>query len=123
MTYKSAYRNQDAYITKDGCTIRELMHPRVHPESGVLNQSFAEAAIAVGQRTRLHRHRTSEELYYIVQGEALMTLGTERFTVEAGDTICIPPGTPHCIENAGDRELKILCCCAPAYTHEDTELL
>ena len=27
------------------------------------------------------------------------------------------------IENAGEGELVILCCCAPAYEHDDTVLL
>jgi mannose-6-phosphate isomerase-like protein (cupin superfamily) len=43
--------------------------------------------------------------------------------VVAGDTVLIPPGTPHRIENTGTGELKILCACAPAYAHGDTELL
>jgi len=43
--------------------------------------------------------------------------------VGPGDTICIPPGTPHCIENTGIEALHLLCCCAPAYAHDDTELL
>lgn len=123
MIYKSAYRNQNPYVTRDGCTIRELMHPAVHPGLGVKSQSLAEAVVEVGQRTRLHRHRRSEELYYIVQGEGLMTLGGTEFAVMRGDTVCIPPGTAHCIQNTGGVDLKILCCCAPAYAHEDTELL
>jgi mannose-6-phosphate isomerase-like protein (cupin superfamily) len=40
-----------------------------------------------------------------------------------GDSIAIPPGTPHCLENKGSQALHILCCCAPAYSHDDTELL
>ena len=52
-----------------------------------------------------------------------MMLGVETFAVKAEDTICIPPGTPHNIANTGRTELKILCCCAPAYSHDDTELL
>ena len=52
-----------------------------------------------------------------------MTLGQEEFEVTTGDTICIPPGTPHCIENTGGQALVILCSCAPAYAHDDTELL
>ena len=52
-----------------------------------------------------------------------MRLGDSIFPVRAGDTICIPPGTPHCIENTGSVPLKILCACSPAYSHEDTELL
>jgi mannose-6-phosphate isomerase-like protein (cupin superfamily) len=53
----------------------------------------------------------------------MMTLGSERFAVGAGDTVCIPPGTPHRLENTGSGELVLLCACAPAYSHEDTELL
>src|SRR5262245_60278004 len=123
MTYKSEYLNQGVYVTKDGCTIRELMHPNIHPSLGVQRQSLAEALVKAGQRTRLHRHRVSEELYYILQGEALMTLGAVQFAVRSGDTVCIPAGTAHCIENTGNGDLNILCCCAPAYAHEDTELL
>ena len=52
-----------------------------------------------------------------------MTLGDEKFAVTVGDSIAIPPGTPHCIENTGNVALHILCCCAPAYSHNDTELL
>ena len=55
--------------------------------------------------------------------EAAETLGGERFSVAAGDTVCIAPGTPHCIANTGDAPLKILCACSPAYSHADTELL
>lgn len=52
-----------------------------------------------------------------------MTLGAKTFLVRVGDTLCIPPGTAHCIEALGDEPLRLLCCCAPAYAHEDTELL
>jgi mannose-6-phosphate isomerase-like protein (cupin superfamily) len=52
-----------------------------------------------------------------------MRLGAEEFPVQPGDSILIPPGTPHAIRNSGTEELLILCCCAPPYRHEDTELL
>ena len=108
------------YVTKDGSEIRELMHPSAH---GNRNQSFAEATVRPGLKTALHRHRLTEEIYHIAQGAGTMTLGGERFAVGVGDTICIVPGTPHCIECTGQAPLKILCACAPAYSHDDTELL
>ena len=46
----------------------------------------------------------------------------EIFEVTEGDTICIPPGTFHQLENTGRTELRLLCCCAPPYKHDDTEL-
>lgn len=109
-----------AYVTKDGSQIRELMHPQQH---GNRRQSLAEATVAAGRRTQLHRHGRSEELYHVTAGRGLMTLGDARFEVGVGDTVLIPPGTAHCIAALGNEDLRILCCCAPPYAHEDTELL
>ena len=117
---KSSYAEVTAYITKDGSTIRELMHPAVH---GNRQQSLAEAIVEPGAATVLHRHQKTEEIYHVTSGAGMMTLGADRFAVKEGDTICIAPGTPHCIENTGGPLLKILCACSPAYAHEDTELL
>ena len=117
---RTRYADIPSNITKDGSEIRELMHPVPHANA---NQSLAEAAVAPGQTTALHRHLNSEELYHITAGRGRMTLGDKQFEVGPGDTVCIPPGTPHCITNTGDELLRILCCCAPAYAHEDTELL
>ncbi len=120
MTIKSSYPQIAEYITKDGSVIRELMHPEQH---GNCNQSLAEAQIPPGVSTHPHLHRQSEEIYHIVQGSGVMTLGQEKFSVNPGDSICIPPGSTHCITNSGDSNLVILCCCSPAYSHADTELI
>jgi mannose-6-phosphate isomerase-like protein (cupin superfamily) len=117
---KTAYATVTPYVTKDGSEIRELMHPHRH---GNRAQSLAEATVPVGGETQLHRHRVSEELYHITDGNGRMTLGDAQFDVTAGDTVCIDAGTPHRIVNTGEVPLKILCCCCPAYDHDDTELL
>ena len=114
------YAEVPPYITKDGSEIRELMHPAVH---GNCNQSLAEATVPAGTRTLLHRHGVTEELYYITTGRGRMTLGPSQFDVAPGDTICISPGTPHCIEADAGGPLVLLCCCSPAYAHADTEIL
>lgn len=117
---RSRYQNVPAYITKDGSEIRELMHPPVH---GNRRQSLAEATVQPGARTHLHRHAGTEELYHVSAGSGIMTLGDQRFAVEAGDTVLIAPGTPHRIEATGLGPLRILCCCSPPYSHDDTELM
>jgi len=117
---KTVYQAVPPYVTRDGSEIRELMHPVVH---GNRAWSLAEAIVHPAQKTALHRHRVSEEIYHITRGEGSMTLGDETFAVAAGDTVCIAPGVPHCIENTGSAQLVILCACSPAYAHEDTELL
>jgi mannose-6-phosphate isomerase-like protein (cupin superfamily) len=117
---RTRYGDIPAYETKDGSQIRELMHPEHH---GNRAQSLAEAIVAPGAETRLHRHGQIEEIYHITRGEGLMRLGGETFPVSVGDTVCIPPGIPHNIRNTGSGPLHILCACSPAYSHGDTELL
>lgn len=111
---------QPPFETKDGSQVRELMHPRRH---GNAAQSLAEARVAPGTRTRLHRHRTSEELYHVTAGRGRMTLGDASFAIGPGDTVAIPPGTAHRVENPGTETLVILCCCSPPYADEDTDVL
>lgn len=117
---RSRLADLPAYVTKDGSSIRELMHPAVH---GNARQSLAEASVPPGGATLPHRHHASEELYFILSGHGRMRLGEEEFAIGPGDTILIPPGTPHCLRNSGDESLRLLCACSPAYRHEDTELL
>lgn len=117
---KTTYQDIHPYITRDGSEIRELMHPSTH---GNRNQSLAEALIKPGQSTLLHRHHHTEELYFVVSGEGLMTLGDSTVAIKTGDTIHIAPGTSHKVQASASAPLRILCCCSPAYSHEDTELL
>lgn len=117
---RTRYAEIEPYNTNDGSLIRELMHPAQH---GNRNQSLAEATVPVGTRTRLHRHERTEEIYHITAGEGRMTLGDTTFTVTVGDTVCIAPGTAHCIVNTGAVPLRIICACVPPYDHSDTTLV
>ncbi|MEE4300096.1 MAG: cupin domain-containing protein [Pseudomonadales bacterium] len=120
MTTLRTARDAEPFTTLDGSTIREFMHPN---DGLCAQQSLAEARVEVGGRTTLHRHHRTEELYHVLSGQGRMTLGDEHFDVGPGDTVAIPPGTAHCIENGGAEMLVFLCCCAPAYDDADTELL
>ena len=108
------------FTTKDGSEIRELL---AHRNSCIRNQSLAEARIAAGQSTTPHYHPLCEEIYYVLEGQGEMRIAEERREVRAGDAIAIPPGAIHQLSNTGAGVLKILCCCAPGYEHDDTVLL
>ncbi|VAW97104.1 hypothetical protein MNBD_GAMMA23-1263 [hydrothermal vent metagenome] len=110
-------KDLEPYITKDNSRICELMHPTQHSNS---KQSLAQAIVSPGQETQLHYHAATEELYHILQGNGLMTIEGEIFSVESGDTLCIPPNCSHKIKNTGNADLVFLCCCSPAYSHADT---
>ena len=117
---KTTYADIAPFVTKDGSVIRELMHPSTHGASAM---SFAEAIVEAGGTTLMHLHRKSEEIYHLTQGTGKMRMGKVEFDIRSGDTITIPPGTPHNVTNTGDAALKILCVCHPAYADDDTALL
>ena len=116
---KRSVADSAPFRTLDGSEIRELLHPQ---HGGPANQSLAEARVPPGANTLAHHHVLSEEIYHILEGVGLMTLGSEQFDVSVGDSVLIPPGTSHCIHNPGNTTLRFLCCCSPAYAHQDTVL-
>lgn len=109
------------FITKDGSEIRSLLDRTNAP---VRHQSLAEATIPPATRTQPHYHKKSEEFYYVIEGEGSMTLGDVERPVAVGDAVLIPPGEIHTIANTSPATpLRILCCCSPPYSHEDTVLI
>lgn len=108
---------QVPFTTKDGSTIRSLLDRTNAP---VQNQSLAEACIPAGQATERHYHKLSEEFYYILEGSGDMEINGETHPVTPGDAILIPPGAWHQITTTSGVALRLLCCCAPPYSHEDT---
>ena len=104
------------FTTKDGSTIRVLLDG----EHGAVNQSLAEAWLEPGQATERHYHALTEELYVLLDGEGEMEVDGARRPVGRGDAILIAPGAWHQIRASGRDPLRFLCCCAPAYAHEDT---
>jgi mannose-6-phosphate isomerase-like protein (cupin superfamily) len=109
-----------AFTTLDGSEIREVAGPAW---TAARNQSLAEATVPAGGTTIEHLHRASEEIYLFTSGAGRMRLGDDEADVEAGDCVVVPPGVRHKLWNTGAEPLRLLCCCAPAYSDEDTELL
>jgi mannose-6-phosphate isomerase-like protein (cupin superfamily) len=106
---------QTAFVTRDGSMIRSLLDRTNAP---VMMQSLAEASLPPGAATERHYHKVSEEIYYILEGHAVMEIDGEVRTVGEGDAILIPQGAWHSIK--ASEALRFLCCCAPPYSHEDT---
>lgn len=107
----------EAFVTKDGSEIRELL---AHRNSTIRNQSLAEARLAPGASTQEHYHVATEEIYYITHGRGKIRIDGEIREVAVGDAIAIRPGQKHKLWNIGSDVLRLLCCCAPAYEHQDT---
>lgn len=55
-----------------------------------------------------------EEIYFILDGEAEMCLGTEAQILTAGQTVFIPSGVYHQLTNITDSPLHMIYCYGPA---------
>jgi mannose-6-phosphate isomerase-like protein (cupin superfamily) len=108
----TSLESAEPFVTKDGSTIRELHHTE--------QQSLAEATLEPGEATERHYHARSEEIYFVLKGSGRIEVDGAVRTVRPGDAILIPAAAWHTLENDGTSELRILCCCAPPYSHDDT---
>jgi mannose-6-phosphate isomerase-like protein (cupin superfamily) len=106
----SSIATAEPFTTKDGSTIRELHHTLV--------QSLAEASLPIDAATQRHHHAVTEEIYLVLEGTGQMEVDGSRRRVGPGDAVLIPAGARHQI--TAETPLRFLCCCAPAYSDEDT---
>jgi mannose-6-phosphate isomerase-like protein (cupin superfamily) len=65
-----------------------------------------------------HRHSDFEECMYILSGQGTTHTDSGEFSVEAGDTILVPPGELHVTRNTGSTPLRLLCFFPTAYCSE-----
>jgi len=61
-----------------------------------------------------HRHRIQEQVYHVLEGEALMEIEGERTVVRKDDVIFIPPGVEHAIYNTGLTDLRFIVVTSPS---------
>ena len=61
-----------------------------------------------GRRLSLQRHRHRAEHWHLVRGEAVVTRDWEMIRVRAGDSLDIPLGAVHRIENVGEEDVIVI---------------
>ena len=57
-----------------------------------------------GKRLSLQRHQLREEVWVMVEGSGLVTLGDKTYPIKKGDVLNIPKYTIHRIENNTESE-------------------
>jgi quercetin dioxygenase-like cupin family protein len=94
---------QSRYIAHNGAEACMLLDSRVL--EGLL--FFAHAVLKSGMEIEAHID-PYEEVYYLLSGRGVMTVGEESREVTAGDAIWLPCGVPHSLTNDGDEDCVIL---------------
>ena len=105
--------------TRHGSEIRPLVD---RTTSAITGCSLAEEILPPGHAVTPHHHRQIEEIYYIVEGRGLMTVGDQQQEVAAGDAVFVPRGERHTLANTGAEPIKLLLVCGPAFFYEDEVL-
>lgn len=109
-------RDAKTINTPQGSEIR----PLIDRTTSQINQcSLAEELLPPGATVPPHHHEVLEEIYYIIEGNGLMTVGDQQREVGAGDAVYIPRYHRHTLTNTGAEPMRILLVCGPAFFYED----
>ncbi len=65
-----------------------------------------------------HVHKVQEQIYYVLEGEGILTLDEERHLMRAHDYVYVPPGIRHSFTNTGVAGLVFLVITTPANDEE-----
>jgi len=61
-----------------------------------------------------HVHKVQEQVYYVLEGEGVLTLDKERHLMRPHDYVYVPPGVRHSFTNTGTAGLVFLVVTTPA---------
>lgn len=65
-----------------------------------------------------HVHPHQSERFEVLEGALCLRVGDDELIARPGETITVPPGTPHRFHNSGDHEVRFQCEIHPALGFE-----
>jgi len=110
----------ETILGTEGTKIKQYFHP--HNTLNGINYSLAQFTLEPGKRSLLHKIQSSE-IYYILEGEAVLKINEESYQLKKDDSAYVPPMSEQCIENMGLTDLQFLCIVEPAWKPEDEIIL
>ena len=111
---KIARKKTSPRYSRDGITSYLLVS---EVTTGSVHMSTTLVEMTPGGKQRIHCHET-EQCYYILEGEGLMTIGQETQRVTPGDCVFIPSNKAHGLNNDSGVVLKYFSAGAPSFGKE-----
>ncbi len=103
-----------------------LNHPKVFRPWGSFEgidkgdrYQVKQIVVKPGERLSLQMHHHRAEHWVVVEGAALVTRNEETFTLNENESVFIPRGAKHRLENAGDTPLRLIEVQSGEYLGED----
>lgn len=69
---------------------------------------FNSYFLAPRQVLALHKHPTTDELFFIVEGHGQFTVGSSQVMVDSGSAIYGPAAVPHGVVNSGNKDMVMI---------------
>lgn len=96
---------------------QELLDPADARELGAAVSSVLHERIAVGGAVLPHEHDVAEVIHFL-EGEVRLLLAEEWSDCAQGDTVLVPKGVTHSVENRGDFPSRQVSIFLPVMTGE-----
>jgi len=94
-----------------GALSKALVGPQ-NAESKLLD--FRISRYAPNAYVQEHVHKVQEQVYYVLEGEGILTLNKEKHLMRPHDYTYVPPGVRHSFTNTGTGGLVFLVVTTPA---------
>jgi mannose-6-phosphate isomerase-like protein (cupin superfamily) len=82
---------------------------------GARNLAITWVDCPPGSWQPLHRHEAQEQIYVIIRGIGVMTVGDEERDVREGMLIFVPPSTAHTIRNDSNAPMSYVSATSPPF--------
>ncbi|MFN4359578.1 MAG: cupin domain-containing protein [Hylemonella sp.] len=99
-----------------GALSKELAGPETTGSSRVDFRISRYAPMAYVQE---HVHKVQEQVYYVLEGEGILTLDDTKNLMRPHDYVYVPPGVRHSFTNTGTDGLVFLVITTPAADDEE----
>ncbi len=78
------------------------------------SQMFCDVyCLEPGQAQKIHSHADATKFYYVIEGKATITIGTQKKELGPGNLAWAVPGEPHGVENRSSARVVLLVAMGP----------
>ncbi|WP_226481763.1 cupin domain-containing protein [Natrinema amylolyticum] len=105
-------------LTRGDGLVSHILHSQRDVSETDLTITWVD--VEPGARQVRHEH-DPEQVYVVVAGEGVMSVGEDERAVEAGDLVHIPANTEHGLENTGDTTLEYVSAATPVFPEREVD--
>ncbi|MGB3904386.1 MAG: cupin domain-containing protein, partial [Anaerolineae bacterium] len=106
-SYAVKYKGKDS-----GETVHEKDYSKriVFSTEDFDEEGYLLQVVTIPPRTkqRLHLHREQTEVFYVLEGQGLISISGSEFLAGPGDAFICSPGDTHSLWNQSDEDLKVV---------------